>query len=101
VLAYTGDTRADLPESSVALLSGADLLLVDAIAPAGYRIHKHMTYDESLALATRLEPKAFRCVHLAHLMPWDLPHLGRDGETFVLGEHGPEPAPPAPSSPRL
>jgi phosphoribosyl 1,2-cyclic phosphate phosphodiesterase len=100
VLAYTADTRADLPASSLDLLSGADLLLVDAIAPAGYRINKHMTYDEALAFASRLEPREFRCVHLAHLLPWDLPHLGRDGETFVMGVHAAVP-PPAPGRPRL
>ena len=97
MLAYTADTRADVPEESLDLLRGADLLLLDAIAPAGYRIHKHMTYDQALALAARLEPKAFRCVHLAHLVPWDLPHLGRDGETFVLGDHAPGPSRPAQS----
>ena len=93
VLAYTADTRADIPAASFDLLRGADLLLLDAIAPAGYRISKHMTYDEALALAARLEPAEFRLVHLAHLVPWDLPHLGRDGETFVLGDHRPEPSP--------
>lgn len=87
VLAYTADTRADIPARSLALLEDADLLLVDAIAPAGYCINKHMTYDEALVLAARLHPRAFRCVHLAHLVPWDLPHLGRDGEVFVLGDH--------------
>lgn len=96
VLAYTADTRADIPPASLELLRGADLLLVDAIAPAGYSINKHMTYDQALALAARLEPKDFRCVHLAHLVPWDLPHLGQDGETFVLGDHiAPPPRPPA------
>ena len=101
VLAYTADTRADLPASSLDLLSGADLLLVDAIAPAGYRINKHMTYDEALTLVEQLAPREFRCVHLAHLLPWDLPHLGRDGETFVLGAHAPAPPPPARGRPRL
>jgi phosphoribosyl 1,2-cyclic phosphate phosphodiesterase len=60
-----------------------------------------MTYDQALALAARLDPKAFRCVHLAHLVPWDLPYLGRDGETFVLGDHEPRMGPAAPSRPRL
>ncbi|NLX48930.1 MAG: MBL fold metallo-hydrolase [Methanospirillum sp.] len=101
VLAYTADTRADIPEESATLLSGADLLLVDAIAPAGYHISKHMTYDEALVLADRLRPKEYRCVHIAHLLPRDLPHLGRDGETFVLGAHTDCPAPAAPAPPSL
>jgi phosphoribosyl 1,2-cyclic phosphate phosphodiesterase len=101
VLAYTADTRADIPATSFDLLRGADLLLIDAIAPAGYHINKHMTYDEAIALATRLEPKEFRCVHLAHLVPWDLPHLGMDEETFILGQHAPGPSPSRDRRPRL
>lgn len=101
VLAYTADTRADMPAASLDLFRGADLLLVDAIAPAGYRISKHMTYDEALVLADRLRPKEYRCVHIAHLLPRDLPHLGRDGETFVLGAHTDCPAPAAPAPPSL
>lgn len=101
VLAYTGDTRADIPAASIDLLRGADLLLVDAIAPAGYQINKHMTYDEALSLAARLEPTDFRCVHLSHLVPWDLPHLGRDGEAFILGKHMHRPSPSPPRRPRL
>lgn len=87
VLAYTSDTRAEIPGRSLSLFADADLLLLDAIAPAGFHIRKHMTYDQATALAAHLRPKEFRCVHLAHMVPWDLPHLGRDGEVFVLGDH--------------
>jgi phosphoribosyl 1,2-cyclic phosphate phosphodiesterase len=92
VLAYTADTRADISPRSFALLEDADLLLIDAIAPAGYHINKHMTYDQSVELAARLRPKTFRCVHLAHLMPWDLAHTGNDRDAFVLGRHVSRPA---------
>lgn len=101
VLAYTADTRADIPSRSLDLLADADLLLIDAIAPAGYHITKHMTYDEALAIAASLRPKTFRCVHLAHLVPWDLPFLGQDGETFVLGNHVDLPPRSSPRPPHL
>jgi phosphoribosyl 1,2-cyclic phosphate phosphodiesterase len=37
---------------------------------------------EACALAAELGAGDFRCVHMSHLLPWDLPHTGRDGETF-------------------
>jgi phosphoribosyl 1,2-cyclic phosphate phosphodiesterase len=79
-LAYTGDTRADIPEGSKALLSGVDLLIVDAIVPPEIRLDKHMNYEEALQLAREAGPGEFRLVHLSHLIPWSLPHLARDGE---------------------
>jgi phosphoribosyl 1,2-cyclic phosphate phosphodiesterase len=79
-IAYTGDTRADIPEPSKALLSGADLLVLDAIVPPEIRLNKHMNYDEALQLAREAGPREFRLVHLSHLVPWALPHLARDGE---------------------
>ena len=42
-IGYTADTRADIPEHSRKLLSRADLLLIDALAPRGYHVYKHMS----------------------------------------------------------
>jgi len=80
VVAYTGDTRADIPERSMELLKGADLLILDAIVPPEIRINKHMNYAEAGELARRAGAGSFRFVHLSHMMPWDLPHLARDGD---------------------
>jgi phosphoribosyl 1,2-cyclic phosphate phosphodiesterase len=82
---YTADTRADIPERSRKLLSDADLLLADALAPRGYHVFKHMSYEEACQMATDLNAKDFRCVHLSHAIRWDLPHIGKDGECFRFG----------------
>jgi phosphoribosyl 1,2-cyclic phosphate phosphodiesterase len=79
-VAYTGDTRADIPDRSRALLSGADLLILDAIVPPEIRLNKHMNYEDALRVAAEVRPREFRLVHLSHLIPWSLPHLARDGE---------------------
>ena len=85
-VAYTSDTRDEIPAKSFSLLSRANLLLIDALVPPGYHIHKHMNYEEACRLAMDLMPDEFRCVHLSHNVPWELPHLGCDGESFILGE---------------
>jgi phosphoribosyl 1,2-cyclic phosphate phosphodiesterase len=79
-VAYTGDTRADIPESSRELLSGADLLILDAIVPAEIRLNKHMNSAEAVRLAREAAAGDYRLVHLSHLIPWFLPHIARDGE---------------------
>ncbi len=78
VIGYTADTRADIPEASMALLGDLDLLLIDAIVPPEIHLNKHMNYQEACTLATTLRAKTFRCVHLSHMMDWGLPFLGKD-----------------------
>jgi len=79
---YTSDTLASIPERSRKLLTGMDLLFVDGIAPPEIRLHKHMNYAEACRFAEEIGAKDFRCVCLSHLIPWDMPHQGRDMETF-------------------
>jgi len=79
---FTSDTNIDIPERSLELLGDLDLLLLDALVPSDINIHKHMNYLDACTLAERLSPADYRCVHMSHLLPWDLPRLGRDGETF-------------------
>jgi phosphoribosyl 1,2-cyclic phosphate phosphodiesterase len=81
-IGYTADTRSDIPERSRKLLSGVDLLLVDALAPRGYHVFKHMSYEEACHMASDLGAGDFRCVHMSHAIRWDLPHIGKDGESF-------------------
>jgi phosphoribosyl 1,2-cyclic phosphate phosphodiesterase len=83
-MGYTADTNADLPLDSRRLLEGVDLLLVDAIAPGGVHIKKHMNYAEARALARDLRAYDWRCVHMSHMIPWDLPKTGVDGEVIDL-----------------
>lgn len=84
VLACTADTNARIPAESKKVLADADLLLLDAIVPAGYSLHKHMNYPDALAMAAELRPKTFRCTHASHLIPWDTPHIASDMESFDL-----------------
>ena len=79
---FTSDTNRDIPQKSLDLLTGLDLLLLDALVPSGISIAKHMNYLDACTLAQDLAPKDYRCVHVSHHMPWDLPHLGNDGDTF-------------------
>jgi len=79
---FTSDTNSDIPEKSLDLLKGLDMLFLDAIVPSSITIQKHMNYLDACTLANQLSPKDFRCVHMSHLLPWDLPHLGKDGESF-------------------
>lgn len=79
---FTSDTNIDIPPESLSLLGNLDLLLLDAIVPSSIRIAKHMNYLDACSLAAQLAPADFRCVHMSHMMPWDLPHTGKDGETF-------------------
>jgi phosphoribosyl 1,2-cyclic phosphate phosphodiesterase len=79
---FTSDTNIDIPQRSLDLLGNLDLLLLDALVPSNVTIHKHMNYLDACMLADKLKPKDFRCVHQSHLLPWDLPHLGKDGDIF-------------------
>ncbi len=83
-IGYTGDTRAQIPVPSRKLLAGVDLLFVDALAPDGYHVSKHMNYRDAIALAADLDAGEFRCVHMSHAIDWDMPSIGLDGECFIL-----------------
>jgi phosphoribosyl 1,2-cyclic phosphate phosphodiesterase len=79
---YTSDTNRDIPQQGLDLLENLDLLLLDALVPSNITITKHMNYLDACTLAESLHPKAFRCVHISHVMPWEYPHLAHDGEVF-------------------
>jgi len=81
-IGYTADTNIDIPQKSLDLLNNLDLLLLDALVPSRVAIHKHMNYLDACTLAGRLAPNEFRCVHMSHMIPWDLSHTGRDGDVF-------------------
>jgi phosphoribosyl 1,2-cyclic phosphate phosphodiesterase len=66
-LAYVTDVSA-IPESSLALLEGLDLLVLDALR---WRPHPtHFSVDEALAVAERLHPRRTLFTHICH----DLDH---------------------------
>jgi phosphoribosyl 1,2-cyclic phosphate phosphodiesterase len=78
----SGDTNALIPARSRDLMRDADLLFLDALVPGGVTIGKHMNYEDSRALAADLGAASFRCVHMSHLMGWDLPNTAHDGDVF-------------------
>jgi len=79
---HTADTSCNIPARSLEFMKDADLLFVDSIVMPGINISKHMNYEEACNLADKLNAKDFRCVHMSHRVPWDLPHAGYDGEVF-------------------
>jgi phosphoribosyl 1,2-cyclic phosphate phosphodiesterase len=81
-IGFTSDTNKDLPKKSLDHLTDLDLFLMDALVPSSINTHKHMNYTDACILAENLGSKDYRCVHMSHLVPWDLPNLGTDGETF-------------------
>lgn len=81
-VAFTSDTNIAIPQRSLDLMRDLDLLLLDALVPSGMNIGKHMNYADACMLAGSLSPKDFRCVHQSHMLPWDLPRLGKDGDIF-------------------
>ncbi len=83
-IVHTGDTNPHIPAGSLAVMQDPDLLLADAIVPRDITIGKHMNYSDACALAGRLGAAEFRCVHMSHLIPWDCPHTGLDGEVFTF-----------------
>jgi len=83
-IGYTSDSNRNIPPRTREALTGVDLLLVDALLPGRLHVPKHMNYEEACELARDLRAADFRCVHASHLVPWDLPHLGRDREEFVF-----------------
>ncbi|HEX3002338.1 MAG TPA: MBL fold metallo-hydrolase [Methanoregula sp.] len=81
-IGFTSDTNRDIPQKSLDLLGNLDLLLLDSLVPSCISIPKHMNYLDACSLAEQLAPKDFRCVHMSHHIPWDLPHTAKDGDTF-------------------
>jgi phosphoribosyl 1,2-cyclic phosphate phosphodiesterase len=84
-IAYTSDTNEHIPRESLDLLRGADLLFIDGLFTQSYKkVEKHLNYEEAVILAKELMVKDFRIVHMSHIIPFDLPYQGRDGEVFRL-----------------
>ena len=82
VIGYTADSRSDIPYETRTCLEGVDLLLIDGMVPPDMHLNKHMNYEEACCLAEDLGVRSFRCVHLSHLMPWELPCLAMDMDTW-------------------
>lgn len=86
-IVITGDTARMIPQKSLLLMFGPDLLIADAIIPPRGNIPKHMNSKEAMDLAFELKAKKVVLTHLSHMFA---PHdesikewpLGYDGMEF-------------------
>src|SRR6266404_4535144 len=76
--AYLTDFSA-LPESSAALLTNLDDLIIDALRDIPHPMHQ--TVEQALALVERLKPRRAWFTHIAH----DLPHAETNDRLRKLG----------------
>lgn len=65
----TGDTQKHIPQKSLKLMEGADVLIADAIVPGWFRTIKHMNADEAIELGEQLKIKRVVLTHLSHKYP--------------------------------
>lgn len=88
-VAYCTDTN-QIPDESLALLEGLDVLILDALR---HRPHiTHFSLEEAVAIATRLQPKQTFFTHISHDLDHDatnasLPgnmQLAYDGQRIAL-----------------
>lgn len=82
-IVHTGDTNSAIPAASLEAMEDPDIIFIDAIVPAGSTIGKHMNTEQASMLKKRLRAKDYRFVHMSHLVPWDTPGSGHDGEIFT------------------
>ncbi len=75
--AYLTD-MSDIPEESVALLQGLDILILDALRREPHPSHSHL--NKSIALVERLKPRRAFFTHMSH----DLDH---DATEAILPPH--------------
>ena len=62
-LAYLSDVK-DIPSSSLSLLEGLEVLIIDALRPRPHPTH--MNVEESLSAIARIQPARALLTHLAH-----------------------------------
>lgn len=86
-IVITGDTTKHIPEKTIDLMMGPDLLIADSIIPPRGSVSKHMNSKEAMELAYLLNAKNVVLSHISHNFP---PHdeavkewpLGYDGMEF-------------------
>lgn len=88
-VAYCTDTSF-IPEESLLKLQGLDVLVLDALRPKPHVTH--LSLEQAIAIARRLEPKRTVFIHMSHDLPYaatnaSLPpgmELGYDGMRIEL-----------------
>lgn len=88
-LAYLTDV-SEIPESSMAMLQGLEVLLLDCLRYKSH--HTHINFEQSLEYASRIKAKKTYLIHMTHQLEYaevnaKLPpgvHLGYDGLQLTL-----------------
>ncbi|HOJ97261.1 MAG TPA: MBL fold metallo-hydrolase [Methanospirillum sp.] len=84
-IGYTSDTNEHMPDETRALFQGVDMLFIDGLFPDSFKkVEKHLNYEEAIGMAHQLQVKDFRIVHMSHLIPFDAPGQGHDGEVIIF-----------------
>lgn len=89
-LAYLTDV-SDIPDSSLELLDGLDVLLLDCLRYKSH--HTHINLEQSLSYAGRIQAKNTFLIHMTHELEYtevnaQLPpgvHVGYDGLQIFIG----------------
>ena len=71
--AYLTDMN-DIPESSMAMLQGLEVVIMDALRKTPHP--SHATLEQALALVDRMQPRRAFFTHMSH----DLPHVETNNE---------------------
>jgi len=84
-IGYTSDTNRHIPKATCDLFTELDLLFIDGIFlnKVG-KVEKHLNYEEAISFAQDLNVRSFYIVHMSHYLPFDIPHIGHDGDVFEL-----------------
>ncbi|MFZ0960738.1 MAG: MBL fold metallo-hydrolase [Terriglobia bacterium] len=75
--AYVTDV-SEIPESSIPLLAGLDILIIDALRPKPHPTH--LSLAQALAMVERLKPQRAFFTHIAH-------ELGHEATSSTLPSH--------------
>ena len=85
----TGDTNKDIPKKSLEIMKDPDLLIINVLAPEGFKLRKHLNAADAFLIMKKLRAKKTVFTHLGHFFP---PHkealkkypVGYDGQEFIL-----------------
>lgn len=87
-IVITGDTNSEISQRSIDEMMNPDLLIVDAIAPEGYRLRKHMNAGDAFSLSKKLNARKTLFIHVGHFyQPNSKYPIARDFQSFHFHEN--------------
>ncbi len=79
-IAYIPDVKT-VPEQSMPLLSGLDLLIIDALRPEPH--HTHMSLQEALQFSARISPRRTGLTHVTHDLDYEITSAALSEDVFL------------------